>query len=184
MTAAVSVGSLRLRLRRLLLSAARLREETAEKKKLLTSLTQSAVSTLASLSMYSGPQSAELFRLSFLPVSVTTFDSERFGVSCRKFSRQGNRVSSLLPYCTSLLTSPQVEEASVQTDRMVSALLDYVNSAIALKTVVATSEDVRRILQIRLKNLSAGNASDAELRVAYEKMCEMERWRRAKARRR
>ncbi|MDY3868845.1 MAG: hypothetical protein SOZ52_05695, partial [Pyramidobacter sp.] len=93
-------------------------------------------------------------------------------------------VSSLLPYCTSLLTSPQVEEASVQTDRMVSALLDYVNSAIALKTVVAASEDVRRILQIRLKNLSAGNASDAELRVAYEKMCEMERWRRAKARRR
>ena len=61
---------LRQRIRRLTVSRERLGARSLEQKRRLDELTAQTASALAMLNIYSGPQSAELFRLSFVPIAV------------------------------------------------------------------------------------------------------------------
>lgn len=174
-----SIDALRLRLRRLLSSLDRVNGDVSEKKDLLGKLTQETALALACLHVYSGPQSAELFRLSFTPVEVESRREERLGVECLQFYRiESGKRHGLLPRYTSLLTSPQAEVASAGMEKLVASLWDYINSALIQRAASSMVDDLRRVLASKRKEtLRLGGLEEAQ-RAAHERILEMEHHRR------
>ena len=137
---------IRQRLRRLVAS----RENAAQQSQMLMERLRSRIAgtsaALARLKSYSGPQSAELFRLSFLPVKAEACTELISGVECLQLQTQ-NDSDGLLPRFTSLLTSPQNEWAYSQTEEMAKALWAYVNSVLVLRALDCRIRHLRRQLR-------------------------------------
>ncbi|WP_315506689.1 hypothetical protein [Pyramidobacter piscolens] len=170
---------LRQRIRRLTVSRERLGARSLEQKRRLDELTAQTASALAMLNIYSGPQSAELFRLSFVPIAVESGKEIRSGVECLQFHRaDANARHGLLPRYTSLLTSPQAEKASLQVEELIRALWDYINGMMELRSADCLIRRLRRSLkQAERERLQAAQAFAAR-RAAREHVFETERHRR------
>lgn len=172
---------LRQRIRRLMVSRERLETRSVEQRQQLNELTARTSSALAMLNIYSGPQSAELFRLSFLPVVVESRRETRSGVECLQFYRTDAGVRhGLLPHYTSLLTSPQAESASLQVEKLVHALWGYINCVMELRSTDYLIRRLRRSLKQAEQERAQTICLLAARRVANEHTFEAERHRRKK----
>ena len=170
---------LRQRIHRLTVSRERLGARSLERKRRLDELTARTAYALAMLNIYSGPQSAELFRLSFLPIAVESRKEIRSGVECLQFYRADAIVRhGLLPRYTSLLTSPQAECASLQVEELICALWDYINGMMELRSADRLIRRLRRSLKQAERESGQTARSFAAQRAAREHAFETERHRR------
>lgn len=154
---------MRQRLRRLVSS----RENEAEKSEILLRKLRLQISeantALARLKIYSGPQSAELFRLSFMPAKVQAHSENIAGVMCIQLRTADMGGNGLLPRFTSLLTSPQDESASRQAKTMVKSLWAYVNSVLAVRGM----DRVIRRLRHQLRRAEENVQQERQKNLAY-----------------
>lgn len=170
---------LRQRIRRLTVSRERLGARSLEQKRRLAELTARTASALAMLNIYSGPQSAELFRLSFSPIAVESRKEIRSGVECPQFYRaDAGMRHGLLPRYTSLLTSPQEESASLQVEELVRSLWEYINGMMELRSADHLIRRLRRSLKQAERACEQAVRSFAARRAARERAFETERHRR------
>lgn len=142
------LSSLRVRLRRLIAARETFAAETEKLKSALAENTDEALTALSMLEVYSGPRSAELFRMSFEKVAVKPVHEPFYEGECLQLSPGDTQErSGLIPYYTSLLTSPQADWASRRAGMLVDSLWEYVNHVLKVKFLDATICRLRTVLQ-------------------------------------
>ncbi len=173
---------LRQRLRRLVQTVNRLAQKSEEEKKSLSKSMAKSAAAIAMLNVYTGPQSAELFRLSFQPAKAELRRAEISGVECVQFVRNSGAGGGFLPRYTSLLTSPQSEKSSRQVEETAECLWNYINAVLAQRAAERLCRRLRRELRREESESARVRGVEAARRAAREQNFEAERrrWRRAR----